>query len=244
VLALDVYGNDFAQSYYDSLVALAQGKLVTLAEVGNPPSPEILAQQPRWSYWVTWAGMVRNTSKKTYEVLMRDPRLLGLNDPGYWTAMAPYRQACGLPPLTAVSPRTEFSGHWVLNEDQSDFGRAGAGFAPAALDVVLRGNDLSLKTTRIVEFAEDQITEEKLTLDGAEAKSEFMNSPRVTTAKLADDGNTLLMNSAIAFVWAPGTKMTTSDTWTVRDGGKILSILRRSHTPRGDQTMTLVFDRR
>jgi mannan endo-1,4-beta-mannosidase len=46
VLALDVYGNDFAQSYYDSLVALSQGKPIALAEVGNPPTPEILSSSP------------------------------------------------------------------------------------------------------------------------------------------------------------------------------------------------------
>src|ERR1039457_773583 len=36
VLALDVYGNDFSQAYYDSLVSLSQGKPLALAEVGNP----------------------------------------------------------------------------------------------------------------------------------------------------------------------------------------------------------------
>ena len=50
ILALDVYGNDFAQSYYDSLVGLAQGKPVTLAEVGNPPAPEVFQRQPKWIY--------------------------------------------------------------------------------------------------------------------------------------------------------------------------------------------------
>ncbi len=53
VLGLDVYGNDFAQSYYESLESLSQGKPITLAEVGNPPSLEILKAQPKWTYFVT-----------------------------------------------------------------------------------------------------------------------------------------------------------------------------------------------
>jgi mannan endo-1,4-beta-mannosidase len=64
ILSLDVYGRDFNPSYYDSLVALAQGKPVVLGEVGNPPPLKILARQPRWAFYVIWAGLVRNTLKK------------------------------------------------------------------------------------------------------------------------------------------------------------------------------------
>ena len=38
VAALDVYRNDFQQSYYDELLRLAAGKPLALAEVGPPPS--------------------------------------------------------------------------------------------------------------------------------------------------------------------------------------------------------------
>ena len=65
IAALDVYGSDFNQSYYDQLLALANGKPITLAEVGNPPSPQVLSQQPKWSYWVIWAGMAHLTRQKT-----------------------------------------------------------------------------------------------------------------------------------------------------------------------------------
>jgi len=41
IAALDVYGSDFKPDYYNRLLSLAGGKLITLAEVGNPPSPEI-----------------------------------------------------------------------------------------------------------------------------------------------------------------------------------------------------------
>jgi len=70
VLALDVYGRDFKQVYYDSLLALSKGKPLVLGEAGNPPTLDLLDKQPNWAFYVTWAGMVRNTLKKEYNVLM------------------------------------------------------------------------------------------------------------------------------------------------------------------------------
>jgi len=52
----------------------------------------------------------------------------------------------------------------------------GAGMVPARLEIAQRGNSLDIKTTRVVEYADDQVVDEKLTLDGTESKSEFMNS--------------------------------------------------------------------
>ena len=245
ILALDVYGGDFKQSYYDSLVSLSQGKPMALAEVGTPPPPEILVQQPRWTYYMTWAGMVRNTPRKGYETLMKDPRVLSLEDPAYWVAAASYRKACGLPALHFEPKPANFSGTWVLDEDRSEFGRMGAGFAPARLDVVQKDNDLSIKTTRVVEYADDQVAEENLTLDGSESKSEFMNSPRVTKARMSDAGDEVLIESTVAPVWVTdGSKMTMKETWKLLEGGGRLSIQRSTSSPRGEQNVTLVFDRR
>ena len=245
VLALDVYGNDFAQSYYDSLVGLAQGKPIALDEVGNPPPPEIRRKQPLWIYYGIWTGMVRNTPRKQYDELMSDPRILNLEDPAYAQIMAPYRKACGLPPIETAFARADFSGNWVLDEEKSALGSKGAGSAPARLEIVQRGGSLTIRTTRIVEYGDDQVTEETLTLDGAESKSVFMNSPRVTTARLSPDGSQLLMESVIAFSWGPpDSKYTTKDTWSLGARRDVLTIQRSSSTPRGQQNLTLVFDRR
>ena len=245
VLAMDIYGNDFAQAYYDSLASLSQGKPLVLAEVGNPPSPEVLTQQPRWAYYMTWSGMVRNTPRKDYAALMKDPRVLNLEDPAYWSVAEPYRKACGLPPLHVEPRPADFSGTWVFDEDRSEVGRMGAGMVPARLEIAQRGNSLDIKTTRVVEYADDQVVDEKLTLDGTESKSEFMNSPRVTTARLADGGNRILMESAVTFSWgAPGSKMTTKETWALLDGGKTLSVRRHISSFRGEQDQNLVFCKR
>jgi hypothetical protein len=213
--------------------------------VGSPPTPEILQKQPLWTYYGIWTGMVRNTSRKEFEALMNNPRILNLEDPAYWNVMAAVRKASGLPALHFEPAPADFSGSWVLNEEKSTLGRMGAGFAPARLDVVERGNDLTIRTTRVLEYADDQVTEEKLTLDGAESKSVFMNSPRVTTARLSADGQQLDMNSTVLLVWGPpGSKMTMKDGWRLSAGGDVLSIQRSTNSFRGQQDITLVFDRR
>jgi len=55
ILAADVYKNDFKQSHHDQLVDLGKGKLIALGEVGNLPTPEVLEQQPMWSWFMCWA---------------------------------------------------------------------------------------------------------------------------------------------------------------------------------------------
>jgi mannan endo-1,4-beta-mannosidase len=245
VLALDVYGSDFSKAYYDSLVSLSGGKPLALAEVGNPPTPEILEQQPLWTYYMTWAGMVRNTSRKQYEALMGDPRVLSLEDPSYAAATENYRKASGLPPLHFEPRPADFTGSWVLDEDKSEFGRMGAGSAPARMDVVQSANQLAIKTTRIVEYADDQVTDQTLSLDGAESKSEFMNSPMATTAHLSETRDAVLIESTVSVAWTkPASTMTIKETWTLLDGGKRLLIKRSFTSARGDQKMTFVFDRR
>ncbi|HZZ18757.1 MAG TPA: glycosyl hydrolase [Opitutaceae bacterium] len=245
VLSLDVYGNDFAKSYYDALEALAAGKPVALAEVGNPPAPDVLEQQPGWAYYMTWAGMVRNTSKRQYNTLLADTRVLSLEDKAYAEATAAYRKACGLAPLSFPSTPANFSGTWVLDEEKSDFGKAGSGMAAAKLEVVQDGLSLSVKTTRAVEYADDQVSDERMTLDGSVTKSEFMNSPRVVTARLEADGTRITIDSTITMNWGqPGAKIVSKDTWELIDGGTELSIHRVGTSMRGVQDTTMVFDRR
>ncbi|GGA26808.1 glycosyl hydrolase [Paenibacillus physcomitrellae] len=72
VLALDIYNNDFRQSYYDNLLKLAQGKPIAIGESGEMPDPGVLASsQPRWSYFMTWGSMLTdNNSTSTIDTFM------------------------------------------------------------------------------------------------------------------------------------------------------------------------------
>ena len=54
VLAADVYRRDWKQTHHDDLLKLANGKPIALGEVGNVPSPEVLAAQPMWTWFMPW----------------------------------------------------------------------------------------------------------------------------------------------------------------------------------------------
>jgi hypothetical protein len=225
VLALDVYRNDFAQSHYDSLVALSQGKPLCLAEVGNPPAATILAQQPLWTFYAVWAGMVRNTTRRQYAELFQDPRVLNLADGKYAAVMAGFRHACGLSPIRIETPPADFSGTWVLNEEQSKFGPFGAGFTPARLVVTHRDDRLTVQSTLISEFADDEITEQAYSLDGSETKHVFRKFPRVTKARSSEDGTALVLDSVTEVPFGPpGTKWQAEDRWTLEEAGQKLVI--------------------
>jgi mannan endo-1,4-beta-mannosidase len=57
VLSYDNYRN-LDDRYYHELLGLADGKPIALGEVGRPPSAEVLQAQPRWAWFMVWAGMV------------------------------------------------------------------------------------------------------------------------------------------------------------------------------------------
>jgi mannan endo-1,4-beta-mannosidase len=58
VLATDVYRNNYAPKDYDQLLALGKGKPIALGEVGKMPTPEILKNQPRYVWFMTWVDLV------------------------------------------------------------------------------------------------------------------------------------------------------------------------------------------
>jgi mannan endo-1,4-beta-mannosidase len=43
--------------YYQEILTIADGKPIALGEVGSIPSPEVLKAQPKWTFYMTWAGM-------------------------------------------------------------------------------------------------------------------------------------------------------------------------------------------
>jgi mannan endo-1,4-beta-mannosidase len=251
ILALDVYEGDFNQRYYDQLVALAEGKPVVLGEVGTPPTPEIIQKQPLWSYYVVWAGMVRNMTKKQYELLVNDSYVLFMEDSAYQHVSASYRKTCKLTPNSMAEAKifpalkiTDFSGAWEFNEDASTLDRRGAANVPYQMRILQQGNDLSLNKTFIVEYADNRSTEENLTLDGQEIKSETRNSPTITTATWSATNDTLHIQSKATFDrGGQKTEMVTHEYWTIVNGGRMLSIYQVSTSFRGERKITLVYDR-
>jgi mannan endo-1,4-beta-mannosidase len=100
IASLDVYGGDFKQTYYDDLLRVARDKPIALAEVGTPPTLAILEQQPKWTWWMIWAGMVRGGgTNNPVQAVFNDPRSLSLNDPEYRKGISAIRSVSGLKSL-------------------------------------------------------------------------------------------------------------------------------------------------
>lgn len=249
VLSLDVYGNDFKQSYYDSLILQSKGKPLVLAEVGNPPSPKVLKDQPMWTYYVTWAGMVRNTLKRQYISLLNGTRILCREDTTYQNIIVPYRTECGLPSLTLksikpVSSKVDFSGDWIFNEEESILDNFGVSFLPYELKLKQTENELNVQKTFILEYADNRIIEEKLTLDGKECESEMLNAPRIMKARWSENSDTLIIESKVIFNMGGRTsEMILDEAWSLEEYGRILAIKQFSDSFWGVRKITLFFDK-
>ncbi|MCX6329425.1 MAG: glycosyl hydrolase [Bacteroidia bacterium] len=242
IVALDVYGSDFNQAYYDSLVVLSKGKPLVLAEVGNPPSLDILSKQPKWGYYAVWAGMVRNTLKKQYKILTADPRVLCLEDAAYRKAVAPFRTACGLPQLPEIKKEpVDFSGKWVFDEDKSTLDNFGAGNLPDKMEIICNSKSLNIKKTFRQEDADDRITNEALVI-GEENKSEYFSFPQITTVNRSEYGDTLFIISKATIKRVnQSVEMTTNEKWYLIDDGKEMAVNQTTASFRGKRNLVLVY---
>ncbi|HUZ58639.1 MAG TPA: glycosyl hydrolase [Hanamia sp.] len=246
IASLDVYGSDFKQSYYDSLLVLADGKPIVLGEVGNPPTPDIIKLQPKWSYYVTWAGMVRNTTQKQYQKLINDSHVLTLEDEAYRIAIAPYRKASGLPALPLeVKKVANFSGDWKFDENASTLGNTGTANIPYRLSVTESDNNLDVKRTIVSEYSGDNSIEDmSLSLNGKETdqKAPFGNTPLKVSAYRSENGDTLFIDSKMNFNYGGHkNEFTTNQTWTLSDDGQVLSIKQSGNSFQGKNEITTVY---
>lgn len=245
ILSLDVYGNDFNQTYYDGLMALSEGKPLALGEVGNPPALDVLEKQPNWTFWVVWAGMVRNTSRVDYEKLAGNARIVFQEDPSYINGTRKYRTACGFAPLSG-DKNLDFTGAWILNEYESKVDNSGPSNTPYKLNIAQKDNSLVVRSTSIVEWADDEVTEQTLTLDGEDVKSTvFNNAPRIQHANWSTAKDTLKIDSKISFNFGGRpVEIKAKDLWALQRMGKKLIIFQTIQSFRGERKSTLVYDKR
>jgi len=245
IASLDVYGSDFNQNYYDSLLALANGKPIALGEVGNPPTTDVIKRQPKWTYYVIWAGMVRNTTKKEFQKLINDSHVLCREDYAYRKAIAPYRIVAGLDPLPLVVKNSAgFSGEWKFDEDASTIGTSGTAGIPYRLTVTQNDNEIDIKNTMVSEYSDPTIIEEQLTMDGKEKafKAPYGKAPRMVSAHLSQNGDTLFVDSKVTFNYnGRSNEFTSHDTWTLSYDGQILYDTQTSNSFRGEKTIIAVY---
>lgn len=243
VVSLDVYGSDFHQTYYDSLEAFAQGKPMVLGEVGNPPSLAILETQPKWAFWVVWAGMVRNTTKKQYHLFDESSRILFLEDPQYGDVTEKYRKQCQMNPLP-LKPEGpfNFTGEWFLDEEESQLNGGGTGNIPYKMMIAHDADTLKIKKYTIVEWGDDRINYQDYVTDGREYKMTYWNAPQVTTVKWSNDDSQLTFYSKINFSrGGQPSEMMIDESWSVDSWKRKLVIQQYSKSFRGERNTTLIY---
>ncbi|MCR5890903.1 glycoside hydrolase family 26 protein [Hymenobacter sp. J193] len=77
VFAFDVYDQGFDKSWYDYILPIVGDKPMAIGECAKLPTPEVLAQQPRWTFFMAWAELVQeNNAEDTIKRLYSDPRVL------------------------------------------------------------------------------------------------------------------------------------------------------------------------
>jgi mannan endo-1,4-beta-mannosidase len=246
ILALDVYGSDFKQAYYDSLMVLSKGKPITLAEVGNPPTLDILKQQPNWTWWVIWAGFVRSTPREQFKTYVKDSRMLFMEDAAYAKGIENIRKVSGFAPLVISRP-ADFTGEWVLNEYESTIGTNELANTPYKLSIIQKENELTIASVSKVEWADDEVTKQILALDGTENKSTvFNNSPRIQVASWSSGKDTLTIDSKVTTNFGGNSRERKSkEVWSFQRRGKQLVIARTADSFRGgSSSSSMVYDRK
>ncbi|MFA9392942.1 MAG: glycosyl hydrolase [Prolixibacteraceae bacterium] len=235
ILALDVYGSDFAQKYYDGLMNLSNGKPLVLGEVGNPPTEQVMKEQPNWAYWVVWAGMVRNTNKKQYQEYIQNPRVLFQNDSAFLKEINAFRKKCQLIPIDPTSP---FSGTWILNEDKSTASR-GLGNAAYQLEILQLKDELMIERSSIVEWGEDQVSHDvyKASAEAIKTTNRWGGEQLSTVSWV---NGTLLVKTVSAF----NREGQSSEIWIISTNGKELILKQKSDSQWGKQESELVYDKK
>jgi hypothetical protein len=190
--------------------------------------------------------MARNVSKKQYQVLYNDPRILTQDDPAFWEAMVPYRKACDLPalPLENRYP-ADFSGNWLFNEEKSTLGNSGTGMVSYRMKATQDGEILFVKKYNIVEWGDDRVSDEEINLEGEEMKTLFWRSPRISAASWDETTGSLKINSTVTFNRGGNTtEMKSSEEWSLNQDGKVLSIRQQSTGFRGNKVdVTLIYEK-
>ncbi|MFL6118551.1 glycoside hydrolase family 26 protein [Actinophytocola sp.] len=84
VAALDVWMKpNSSASDYQTMLDIAQGKPIALGETGTIPSPELLAAQPRWTYFMEWSEYLQGAnSNAAIQRTYFDGRVLVLTEMG------------------------------------------------------------------------------------------------------------------------------------------------------------------
>lgn len=133
---------------------------------------------------------------------------------------------------------TNFSGEWKMNAAKSDFGPMAAQ-APEVLTRTIKHNDPALEIATHQKGAAGKVnTQLKYTTDGKECVNKLPQGDAKGTAKWQGD------NLILEYVReAQGMEIKAKETWTLSDGGKVLTIVNHITVPQGEFDIKYVFDK-
>lgn len=146
--------------------------------------------------------------------------------------------------FTTVPDRANFSGSWTLNEGKSELGNFGR-FAARKIKIEQKDDAITIAKTSPSFNGDDVTNTETLTFDGKTSESTvFGTSKRKSTAKWSDDGKTLTVNYTMIFDRNGQTfEVSGTETWTLADEGKSLSLQTVSTSQQGERNTKAIYDK-
>ena len=147
----------------------------------------------------------------------------------------------------ASAVQTNFGGVWVLDRQKSEGLQGRMGNLDVTMTVAQDDKQLTVETK--YSGGERERAPEKVTynLDGGETTAEFtgfMAGKGTLKARRLDDGKTLELHSVRkANFQGNEVTLTTTERWTLGEGGKVLQVQRTIETPRGTRESKLVFNK-
>jgi hypothetical protein len=140
--------------------------------------------------------------------------------------------------------KVDFSGEWVLNESKSNLGE-GRFFSSTKMTVKQEESTIMIERTSTGRDGEQRTRSETLTMDGKENVNKSENRSSTTTVSWSDDGISMTLNSNREFSRQGETfEMKSEETWTLSGDGNTLTIQSTTSSPRGERSVTLVYDKK
>ena len=144
----------------------------------------------------------------------------------------------------SVSDKPDFTGEWVLNEEKSTLGER-MSFAAVGLTVTQDEGIFHIDRTRTGRDGQMRTMSEQLKTNGEKTVTERENGSTTSWATWSEDGTSLHIKYEITFSRQGETfTMNRSETWRVDEQGKVLTMESVSSSPRGENSLTLVYDKK
>ena len=86
VFAFDVYDRGFAASWYEYILPIVGDRPMAIGECAALPSPQMLTEQPRWTFFMPWAELVESSNSPAAILrLYEDPRVITRDEMPGWS---------------------------------------------------------------------------------------------------------------------------------------------------------------